>query len=222
MRVELLSGTGDQWTFRRLPAVLRELDVTPRHVIHVGANLGQEVPDYARAGIRRIDLVEPDPDTAARLRGIVDKLPRDLYPDVRVLKIACGPVAGAGTLRRSDGADVWSTLAVSPLPHGRAVTSEVIVPVVPLSEVQADADMAVIDTQGTELEVLRSADLSRLELVVIETHGTDDPGAHAAPFDATVDHMATQGWAPVWQWMHERQTSRWFATYADTFFMPVR
>lgn len=213
MKVEVLAGSGDQWTFRRLPQALAELDVQPRHVIHVGANLGQEVPDYRRAGIERITLVEPDPDTAAKLR--------DAYPDLPVLEVACASAAGEGSLRRADGADVWSTLATSPMPHGMAVANQVPVKVVTLAEIQGDADMAVIDTQGTELDVLASADLSRLKLVVIETHDSGDPNAHAGNLPDVVAHMVERGWVPVLQWLHERQTSDWFATYGDTFFTPA-
>ena len=212
MKVVHLSGTGDQWTFHRLPAALADLGVFPRHVLHVGANLGQEVPDYRDAGIERITLVEPDPETAEILRGG--------FPDLAVLEVACGTQAGQGTLRRADGASVWSTLATSPLPHGMAVTDEAPVRVVTVAEVQGDADMLVIDTQGTELDALKSADLSSLQLVVIETHNSGDPAAHAGNFHDVEAYMRTQGWEPVLQWLHEEQGGAWFATFADTFFMP--
>jgi FkbM family methyltransferase len=211
VKVVHLSGTGDAWTFHRLPEA-PELDIHPRHVIHVGANLGQEVPDYRAAGIGTITLVEPDPETAMHLR--------ETYPELPVLQIACGTDFGTGRLRRAVDAGVWSTLATSPMPHGMAVTSEVDVDVVPLAECQGDADMAVIDTQGTELDALRSADLSRLALVVIETHDSGDPNAHAGSFPEVCQYMDKQGWAPVLQWLHEEQGSAWFATYADTFFAP--
>lgn len=209
----MLSQTGDQWTFHRLPKVLSELGIQPRHVIHVGANLGQEVPDYRAAGIEQITLVEPDPDTAIKLR--------QAYPDLPVLEVACGTTPGDGLLRRAENADVWSTLATSPMPHGMQVTDETPVMVVTVAQIQGDADMAVIDTQGTELDALASADLGRLKLVVVETHDSGDPEAHAGNFPDVVAYMAEQGWAPVYQWLHEKQGSDWFATYADTFFAPV-
>ena len=212
MKVVHLSGTGDAWTFHRLPAALADLDIRVRHVVHVGANLGQEVPDYRAAGIEQITLVEPDPESALAIR--------ETYPELSVLQIACGTAAGMGKLRRAEGASVWSTLATSPMPHGMSVTDEADVDVVPLSECQGDADMAVIDTQGTELDVLHSADLSRLRLVVIETHDSGDPNAHAGNFLDVCECMAEQGWIPVLQWLHEEQGSAWFATYADTFFAP--
>lgn len=217
MKLVDLSGTSDRWTFHRLPEALAELGVAPAHVLHLGANLGQEVPDYRRAGIGRITLVEPDPDSAAKLRGLFGA-----NPDITIIEAACGTQAGTGMLRRTDGADVWSTLATTPLPHGRQVTSTVPVQVHTVAEIQGDADMLVIDTQGTELDVLQSSDLSTVKVVIIETHASGDPHAHAADFDQTVAYMATVGWRPALQWRHERPSSSWFATFSDTFFVPSK
>lgn len=215
MRTIVLSGTGDQWTFRRLPEALAELQLAPRHVLHIGANIGQEVPDYRAARIERITLVEPDPDAAARLR--------ELHPDLPVIEAACGTPAVGRVLRRSAGADVWSTLAGTPMPHDYQVTDEKPVTVLAAEQIQAtlgDVDMLVVDTQGTELDVLRSADLSTLSLVVVETQEAE-PTAHAGWFPDVVSYMDECGWVPVYQWLHEEQNSNWFATYADTFFVPA-
>jgi FkbM family methyltransferase len=209
-----LHGTGDQWSFRRLPETLAQLDLHPKHVLHVGANLGQEVPDYRRAGIERITLVEPDPDTAAKLR--------EAYPDLPVIEAACGTAAGAGVLRRIAGADVWSTLATSPMPHDYEVTDESPVTVLTVAQVQAEAgsvDMLVIDTQGTELDALRSADLSTVAVVVIETQEVSQ-SAHAGYWPDVAAYMANCGWKPVVQWRHETP-GEYFATFADTFFIPA-
>ncbi len=213
MKVVELAGTGDSWSFRQLPRALADLGLTPKHVLHVGANLGQEVVDYRRAGIERITLVEPDPEAAAALRAA--------YPDLSVLEVACATSAGTGQLRRADDASVWSTLATTPLPHGKAVTSQVDVTVVTVADIQGDSDrrdidMLVIDTQGTELDVLRSADLTRLSLVVIETQNID-PAQHAGYFPDVERYMAGHGWKPALQWLHEAR-HQYFASFADTFF----
>lgn len=209
MKVVELAGTGDSWSFRQLPKALADLGMTPKHVIHVGANLGQEVVDYRRAGIEAITLVEPDPDAAAALRAA--------YPDLAVLEVACATETGTAMLRRADDASVWSTLATTALPHGKAVTSEVPVEVVTVADIQGDADMLVIDTQGTELDALRSADLTRLSLVVVETQNID-PLQHAGFFPDVEAYMAGQGWIPALQWLHEAQ-HQYFASFADTFFV---
>ena len=193
-----------------MPQALAELGLSLKHVIHVGANLGQEVPDYRRAGIERITLVEPDPDTAAKLRAA--------HPDLPVLEVACATQPGTGLLSRADNADVWSTLATTPLPHGKTVTSRVQVTLVTVAEIQGDADMLVVDTQGTELDALMSADLTRLSLVVIETQNID-PHQHAGYLPDVVAYMAGHGWAPALQWLHEAQ-GQYFASFADTFFTP--
>jgi FkbM family methyltransferase len=209
VRVVELAGTGDSWSFRQLPQALAELGLAPKHVIHVGANLGQEVADYRRAGIERITLVEPDPDAAAALRAA--------YPDLPVLEVACATTAGSAMLRRADDASVWSTLATTALPHGKAVTSEVPVQVVTVADIQGDADMLVVDTQGTELDALMSADLTRLTLVVIETQNINS-AQHAGYYPDVAAYMAGHGWVPALQWLHEAQ-HQYFASFADTFFV---
>jgi FkbM family methyltransferase len=209
VKIIQLAGTGDSWTFRRLPQALADLGLAPKHVIHVGANIGQEVPDYRRAGIERITLVEPDPDTAARLRAA--------HPDLSVLEVACASQPGTGLLSRARNADVWSTMATTPLPHGKTVTSQVKVTVQTVAEIQGDADMLVVDTQGTELDALMSADLTTLSLVVVETQNID-PSQHAGYFPDVAAYMAEHGWTPALQWLHEAQ-GQYFASFADTFFV---
>lgn len=215
MQVERLAKTGDQWTFHRFPQVLQHLGLAPRSLIHVGANLGQEVPDYRRAGIERITLVEPDPGVCERLR--------ELYPDpdIAVIEAAVSSQEGTGRLQRGALADVWSTLKQTSLPHGTPTVDFIDVQLVRLSSIQGDAEVAVIDTQGTELDVLQSADLPRLLLVVVETQ-EDRPDAHAGWWPDILSFMNSQGWEAVHQWRHERNRSRWFASYADTFFVPKR
>lgn len=209
MIVEDLAGTPDAWTFNRLPAALAELDVPARHVIHVGAHLGEEVPAYRAAGFEGITLVEPDPDTCVQLRAA--------YPDLVVLRLACGMGWGLASLRRSKYS-IFNSLQ-----QPRKQVGEVFVQIRPLAAVQGDANVAVIDTQGTELDVLRSADLSTLDLVVVETQGNDLPvrGAppSAASWSAVAGYMEERGWVPRVQWRHEDQDGR-YATYCDTLFTP--
>lgn len=216
MEVEQLAKTGDQWTFHRFHDTLQKLCLAPKKLIHVGANLGQEVPDYRRTGIEQIVLVEPDPQVCAKLHELYPE------PDVTVIEAAVADQEGVGRFQRApEGADVWSTLRQDPLPRNARVGTFIDVRLVRLRDIQGDAEVAVIDTQGTELDALKSADLSRLSLVVVETQ-EDRPSGHAGWWPDVLAFMQGQDWEPVHQWRHEHNNSKWFATYSDSFFMPRR
>lgn len=152
-----------------------------RHLVHVGAHEGEEVPDYRAAGIERITLVEPIPALAAKLRA--------RYPDVRVVEVACSDRDGQAKLHiptRTQMASLTETVG------GRVVT----VPTVTLSRVAPDADAAVIDVQGHEKDVLYGAPWLSLQLVVVETCTVDDP-AVAAGYDDIVAFMSRRSWVEL-------------------------
>jgi FkbM family methyltransferase len=188
--------------FRAFPALLDRLGVEPRHLVHVGAHEGQEVPFYREAGIRRVTLVEPIPELAARLR--VE------HPDATVVEAACGSAERRAVLhvpRRSN----MATLATPQKADGR--TSRIEVQVVTLESVQAAAvpppDMAVIDAQGRELDVLAGADLAALELVVVETCTVDDP-TMASPYRDVATVMAGAGFVEAERWVRDYDwVARW-------------
>lgn len=208
MKVIDLAGTGDAWTFRRLPAALAELKMKPAHVIHVGAHLGQEVQHYRAAGIDRITLVEPLPANAELLRTT--------FPDATVLEVACGAARGKAPLRLMGGDGCWNTLIPGTPELHDGAGGTIDVPVVTLDEIQGDADMAVIDAQGLEVAVLSATDLGRLQLVVVETQSSGHP--EAAHLDDVTAHLAPKGWVPALMWSHERPTAP-YATFADVFFV---
>jgi FkbM family methyltransferase len=209
MRVpqEVLGGTPDVWTFNRLPGVIAELDVDAKHVVHVGAHLGEEVPAYRWCGFGQITLVEPDPANCDAIR--------EAYPEVAVHALACAQTAGEAVFHRN-AFGPYSGLLVN---HRRPTTATFTVRTVPLRELQGDANVAVIDTQGTELDVARSADLETLDLLIVETQELGRDGT-AAYLPDLVDDLRAEGWRPVWQWLHH-STGKW-RTYADTFFAPAR
>lgn len=204
MRTVALHESGHAWTFAELPDVLTELDIQPRHVLHVGAHLGQEVQYYRRAGIGRVTLVEPTPANAALLCA--------RFPDAVVIEAACGPEAGTAQLSLAGGDGAWNTIR----PRGDVGT--VTVPVVPIRDIQGDADMLVVDTQGTELEALSSADLSSLRLVVIEVTTTGNP--EASNLDEVTAWMRERGWEPRLLWNHDRPGDKANRGFADAFFTP--
>jgi FkbM family methyltransferase len=197
---------GNSWTANRLPVALKHLDIEPYGIIHVGAHYGQEVPTYRQCGFASITLVEPDPDNCAIIRAA--------YPDVPLLQLACAADDGIATFQRN-ARDCGGGLAEDP---DYPTLSTFTVETRPLSAIQGAANVATIDTQGTELDVLRTADLSRLDLVVIETQ---EVGRGSAANWVDVErYMAECDWVPAIQWRHEIAGP--YATYADTLFVPAR
>jgi methyltransferase, FkbM family len=187
------------WTFNLLPEALAELGIDAKAVLHVGAHRGEEVPVYRSCGFGSIVLVEPDPGDAEFLR--VE------FPDVTVVEQACSAREGVATLHR---AGVFAGLAADP---SHPATDTVSVSAGPLREVQAEhpANVLVIDTQGTELEVLASADLANVDLVIVETQAVAR-GLYAAFWPDAVEALAVAGFVPAIRWEHQRN-------FADTLFV---
>jgi len=187
------------WTFDLLPEALAELGIDAKAILHVGAHRGEEVPIYAKCGFERFTLVEPDPDNAAFLR--------DEFPDATVVEQACGAHEGVATLHR---AGVFAGLAADP---NHPAPESVSVSVGPLSAIQADhpANVLVVDTQGSELEVLATADLSGIDLVIVETQELSRD-LYAAFWPDAVEALGKAGFAPAIRWEHEQH-------FADTLFV---
>lgn len=140
--------------FNELAGILTRHDIIPRGVIHVGANRGQEVPAY-RELFPRIKLVEPNPE-----------LP--LPDDCEVIRKAVGGEYGEATLYIPK----WDQAASVLRPVKRRVIRKLTVPVVPLRDIQGSCNVLVVDVQGAELEVLKSGDLERFDLIVVEVFPT--------------------------------------------------
>jgi len=184
--------------FKDFPALLEDLGIEPLHIIHVGAHQGEEMPFYKEAGVSRITLVEPLPLLAAGLR--------DRFPEANVIQVACGKEEGTATLNIMSRTNL-STL-VDPTEDDKVVR-KIEVPVFRLADIQEDANIAVIDAQGLEIEVLRAAHMDRFDLVIVETCTVDDRTI-AAPHDATVAFMEDMGFVPVNTWSRDYQwIARW-------------
>lgn len=208
MRVIDLSRGPDAWTFARFGQACRDLGVTPRHVLHVGGHLGQEYRHYRAAGAQ-VTYMEPTPANAQFLRAS--------FPDATVIEAAAGGQAGMATLKLCGGDGCWNTVRAA-IGTGDGVhqsDGSVDVAVVRIADVQADANVLVVDTQGTEIDALAGADLSRVDLVIVETQASGHP--EAAHIDDVNAHMAARGWTPVLAWNHERP-SRPHHTFADVFY----
>lgn len=174
-----------------LPGLLPRLGIEPRGIVHVGAHEGQEVPAYRDAGFSRIVLVEPNPHLAAGLRAL---------NGVEVVEAACAGEAGERTLHITRH-DKLSSLY---RPLTREVVETVQVPVCRLVDLIDDTvNVAVIDAQGAELEVIGGAPLDRLDVVVVETYVR--PKVAGAPGHAeTVAVMAALGWRVAAEWPIDR------------------
>lgn len=164
--------------FRQLSDVLADIDRTG--VVHVGAHRGQEVAAYRAAGFRKIALIEPNPTLAADLARFGDR--------VTVHQCAAGP-AGTATLHVTEWDERSSLLA----PETYPVVGALDVEVVPLADLQDGCNVAVLDCQGSELDVLRTAELDALDLVIVEM--SDAPRyVGAATRDEIAEFLTGQGW----------------------------
>lgn len=160
-------------------------------VVHVGAHKGQEVPSYRAAGFEVIVLVEPNP---ARWPDL------DAIHGVKVCPVACG-TGNQGTLHVTKFDEQSSLLT----PTNFAVRSTVDVVVRPLSDLQGGCNVAVLDVQGSELDVLRSADLSALDAVIVEQDALERYEGAGTP-EQVADVLTAAGFSRRSVWPHRWET----------------
>jgi FkbM family methyltransferase len=193
----------EAWTFARLPDVLADHDIEPRVVTHVGAHHGEEVPIYRQCRFWHIYLCEPDPRSLVVLH---DRFDAD--PLISIIGEAVTPHSWEPVTLHLAERTVWSGVH----PHRTATGERVEVPAVPIGELLDITNVLVLDTQGSELDLLRAADLDPLELVIVET--TRRPGDGAAFYDDAVGYMHGCGWYAAEEWVHDN------SGYTDTVFVP--
>lgn len=195
--------------FADFPRLMGALHVEPRHLIHVGAHKGEEVQFYKEAGVERITLVEPIPELAESLATA--------YSDdagVQVINVACGPAPMVATLSVMQKTNL-STL-LEPQRHD-LLDHTIQVPVVQLRSIQRDANIAVIDAQGLELEVLSETDFEHLDLLIVECCTVDDPTI-AVGYDALVEFMDGKGYIEKSKWSRDYQwINRWSRGFKSRF-----
>lgn len=163
---------------------LSKLGLGANHVLHIGGHQGQEVEFYKESGVEKITLVEPIPELAQQLRSKFD--------GVQVLEYAIGLEEGPKEFHVMNPTNV-STL-LEPLSEDR-VSRKITVEVKTLENItEPDMNLLVVDTQGTELEVLESGKnvLSQFEGVIVETCTVQDK-TMASLYDDVVDFMRSQG-----------------------------
>lgn len=179
MTLALTAGHGLTPVFGALVGLLNGV---PRDgVIHLGAHMGEEVPVYRAVGFDRIVLVEPQRQcwpTLARTGAVVHQC-------------AAGP-----TGRQRLYVTRWPQRSSLLRPVRYRVRRTVTVDVRPVSEMQEGCNVLVADTQGSELDALRTADLDALDLVVVEC--SSERRYKGAAVTAEIDaHMTAAGWHKV-------------------------
>jgi hypothetical protein len=167
-------------------ALLKWTKGEPEGVLHIGAHNGEELELYRGCGFKRIVLVEPDLGQA--LRAQLDA------PDVEIMAIAITP-----------GEPALAAWKREPNTHQSHVTSEHTgqwvrtLPLQQLVSLIGRCEILVVDTSGTELDVLSSGDLDGFELIIVET---DDAGEFASPTHLVRAELFLKGFVPVERWTH--------------------
>ena len=141
-------------------------DLTPRGIIHVGANRGQEVEAYKSSGIRPVVLIEPLPDPFARLVKAVDAEAgfhtvqaccSDQVRDVE-FHVASNGGQSSSYLPPAEHLKVYPHVTFGSTINLRTKTLDTL-----LDELAADGvataqlDYLALDTQGSERDVLLGA-----------------------------------------------------------------
>lgn len=193
---KLKAGEGHAARNKQLPDLLARLGVKPKHVVHVGAHDGEEMPYYEAAKFEKITLIEPDPELAKRLRM--------KWPYAEVIEAAAGAKSGKATLYLMPVSNMNTLVEGLDAPKG---TTEV--KVVRLKDVAKGANVAVVDVQGLELDVLKGADLQRYDVVMVETSTVVDP-TMASTYSDVTEYMDSQGFDVLEYWTRDYQwVAKW-------------
>ena len=202
---------------------------TLRGVIHVGAHAGEEVACYDAAGLRPIVLIEANPRCCDTLGSTFGS-----RGDVTVVHAAMTDFDGRTTLHlhtsRSGSQEAASLLDLKrfkDIVQTMTTPSAVEVPARRLDEVRAERfpseafNLLVIDTQGTELEVLRGAErtLASIDAVIVEVALLElyDGGAAADAIRAFLDQ---RGFVEVDALFHElRERDHVFPAWGELLFV---
>jgi FkbM family methyltransferase len=132
-------------------------------VIHVGGNLGQERDAYASRGLRVL-WIEPNPEVFERLQRSITDFPRqralsclvtDMDDRIYPFHIADNEGQSSSILELAAHKDVWPEISFAKTIELRGVT---LASLLKRENVRvADYDALVLDTQGSEMLVLRGA-----------------------------------------------------------------
>ena len=150
-----------------------------RAVIHVGANSGQESKVYDRFGLDVV-WIEPIPDVYAELVANIAEYPRqraiqalitDKDGETIVLNVANDGGASSSILELGDHKDIWPDVAYV----GRidCISKTLVTALAEANVDPARYDALVMDTQGSELLVLKGAEPLLVNFKYIKTEAAD-------------------------------------------------
>lgn len=165
---------------KHLADLLKRYGVTARGVVHVGANVGHEIPEWAEAGVRRGLFVEPLDEPFAQLRRNAEA-----SPGFTAVQALCAARDGETVEFHPSSNAGESSSMLRPKEHLRLHGSVAFAEALRLESVRLDTLMArlapgagalagynvlVVDVQGAEMEVLKGAGavLARVDAVWCE------------------------------------------------------
>jgi FkbM family methyltransferase len=152
---------------------------TCRGVIHVGANYGQERDIYASHGLR-VAWVEPIPEVHEKLVSNISRLPdqrairaliTDKHGEECVLHVSSNEGASSSIFDLHMHRDIWPE--VSYVREIRVKSTTLPAALADAGLNAADYDALVVDTQGSELLVLRGAESLLTGLTYIQVEAAD-------------------------------------------------
>jgi FkbM family methyltransferase len=173
--------------FEHLSKILTKHDVKPLGVLHVGGHHGEEQKAYVEAGFEKILWMEPIPELAAKLRD----------RGLDVVEAAAGTVPGEATFYSTERS-YWSSL----LKPKTRQHEEITVSVVRIDSLNHGCNVLVVDAQGSEPDVIESADLDSFDLAVIET-GTQQQYEGQVFFEPVDEMMVAAGFELVGVYWHQ-------------------
>jgi FkbM family methyltransferase len=176
--------------------------LTPRGIVHIGAHEGQEVPAYLARGFAPVLLIEAEPHLAAALT-------ERFRDDPRVSVVACAIADFDGSIDLHVTSSTASSSILALEDHAAIFpdiveTGQVRVPARTLDGLLAEHqageafNIAIVDVQGAELQVLRGAAglLSRLDGVLVEVNFSEVYRG-CAQIEQIDDHLAGFGFVRV-------------------------
>jgi len=124
------------------------------NLIHIGAHEAQEIWLYDQYDFKKIYLVEPLPHCVEIIKDKISDTPK-----YQLFNCALGSTDGTSQIFIADGYDSGSSSLLEPRDSDISFSTCVDINVRKFSSLEiGDVDVAVIDTQGFEIEVLKGFD----------------------------------------------------------------
>ncbi|MGI9319383.1 MAG: FkbM family methyltransferase [bacterium] len=183
-------------------------------VIHVGANSGQERETYERLGFRVL-WIEPIPAVFRELESNIAQFPRqralqalvtDRDNETYPFHIANNKGASSSILELKDHKDIWPDVAYTDTISLSSITLPSLLQQEKIDPVAYDA--LIMDTQGSELLVLKGAAPLLEHFNIVKTEVADFESYAGCCLLADVDHfMRSHGFKPCVRHVFARHKS---------------